>query len=289
MALLFCLLAIPAVAAPLTVATVNHPLQVLAERIGGDRVEALFPLPEEGDPAEWRPDAETVGRFQTADLVLLNGAGYARWTGRVSLPLLRLVDTSAGFRDRYLEDDGPVHSHGPKGKGAHRPTAFTTWLDLRLAVEQARAIAQALIAADPEGEQRYRANLAALETELLGLDDRLRQLGARLDGRPVVFSHPVYHYFRNAYAINGRALHWEPDASPDAAVWRDLDALLEEHPAELLVWEGDPSSEMVSALEARGVTSVVFKPVANRDPEGDFLAVMAANIDRLDAAVDALE
>ena len=289
MALILCLLAIPVVAAPLTVATVNHPLQALAERIGGDHVEVLFPLPEQGDPAEWRPDAETVARFQAADLVLLNGAGYARWTGHVSLPLLKLVDTSAGFRDRYLEDDGPVHSHGPGDSKAHRVTANIIWLDLGLAVDQARAIAQALTAADPEGEEQYLANLTALEAELLRLDDRLRQLGARLDDRPVVFSHPVYHYFRNAYGINGRALHWEPEVPPDAAAWRDFDALLVGHPARLLVWEGEPDPATVAALEAKGVDSVVIKPAANRDPEGNFLGVMAANIDRLEAAVNALE
>ena len=267
----------------------NHPLQALAERIGGDRVEVLFPLPEQGDPAEWRPDAETVTRFQAADLVLLNGAGYARWTGRVSLPLLKLVDTSAGFRDRYLENDGPGHSHGSGDSKAHRATAIITWLDIGLAVEQARAIAQALVATDPESEERYLANLAALETELLRLDNQLRQLGTRLDGRPVVFSHPVYQYFRSAYGINGRALHWEPDVPPDTAAWRDLDALLVDHPARLLVWEGEPDPATVAALEAKGMTSVVFKPAANRDREGDFLAVMAANIDRLDAAIDTLE
>jgi len=288
-ALILCLLVTPVSAAPLTVATVNHPLQALAERIAGDRVEVLFPLPEEGDPAEWRPNAETVARFQAADLVLLNGAGYARWTGHVSLSLLKLVDTSAGFRDRYLKDDGPGHSHGPGDSKAHRATVNIIWLDLGLAVEQARAIARALAAADPEGEEQYRANLAVLETELLRLDDRLRQLGTQLDGRPMVFSHPVYHYFRNAYGINGRALHWEPDVPPDAAAWRDLDALLVGRPARLLVWEGEPDPATLVALEAKGLTSVVFKPAANRDPEGDFLAVMAANIDRLDAAVNALE
>jgi len=91
------------------------------------------------------------------------------------------------------------------------------------------------------------------------------------------------------FVLTGRALHWEPDVPPDAAAWRDLDALLVDRPARLLVWEGEPDPTTVVALEAKGVTSVVFKPAANRDPEGDFLAVMAANIDRLDAAVNALE
>jgi zinc transport system substrate-binding protein len=287
-ALLLGTFAKQAVATPLIVASVNHPLQALAERVGGDRIQAIFPLPAEGDPAEWRPDPETVAQFQRADLVLLNGVGYARWFNHVSLPLLKLVDTSAAFHDRLLEEDAPEHSHGPDGAAAHQSMAFTTWLDLQLAIEQTQAIAKSLTAIDRDGAAQYSANLAEVKNELGTLDGRLRELGAQLDGRPVIFSHPVYQYFRHAYGINGRALHWEPNVSPDAGGWRDLDELLAEHPATLMVWEDEPDRVVVNTLAAKGVSSVVFKPIANHDAEGGFFEVMRANVERLEVAVKAM-
>jgi len=82
---------------PLIVYVVNYPLQFLAERIGGENVDVVFPAPTDVDPAFWSPDAEIVAAYQQADLILLNGAGYARWVTRVSLPRAAKVNTGAGW------------------------------------------------------------------------------------------------------------------------------------------------------------------------------------------------
>ena len=74
---------------PLTIYTINYPLQYFAQRIAGEHAQVISPGPADEDPAFWMPDTETIQRYQQADLILLNGAGYARWTKRVSLPRLR--------------------------------------------------------------------------------------------------------------------------------------------------------------------------------------------------------
>ena len=96
--------------------TVNYPLQYFAERVGGGAVEVRFPAPADVDPAFWTPDAETIVAYQNADLILLNGASYAKWIAHATLPPSKLVDTSASFKDRYLKIEGTVsHAHGPEG------------------------------------------------------------------------------------------------------------------------------------------------------------------------------
>ena len=112
------LLAVPqdVAAEKLVVYTVNYPLQYFAQRIAGDHAEVIFPAPGDVDPAFWQPDAATIGAYQRADLILLNGAGYAKWIKRVSLPRSKLVDTSAGFRSDLIETAGALtHSHGREG------------------------------------------------------------------------------------------------------------------------------------------------------------------------------
>ncbi len=128
--------AIPGESAPLSVYVVNYPLAYFAERIGGEHAAVVLPVPADVDPADWTPDADTVAVYQGADLILLNGGGYAGWVERASLPRAKLVDTSRAFQDRLVVlEKAPTHGHGPEGMHSHQETAFTTWLDPSLAIE----------------------------------------------------------------------------------------------------------------------------------------------------------
>ena len=109
----------------LSVYVVNYPLQYFAERIGGEHIKVVFPAPADVDPAFWMPDLKTISDYQKADLILLNGAGYARWVNKVSLPRFRMVNTSIGFKNQYIEAaEIPTHSHGSEGDHAHAALAF---------------------------------------------------------------------------------------------------------------------------------------------------------------------
>jgi zinc transport system substrate-binding protein len=265
-------------AAPLAVYAVNYPLRYFAERIGGDLVQVVFPAPADVDPAHWSPGADTVAAYQAADLILRNGAGYARWVQRASLPRARLVDTSASFGDRLIaQDAAPSHIHGPEGAHAHADLAFTTWLDPELAILQARAVAEAFAGARPEHAAAFRSGMAALETALGELDARLGESARAIGETPLLFSHPVYQYFARRYSLNSRSLHWEPDEPPGERAWRALEDLLVEHPARWMIWEAAPSEATLRRLEALGVRSIVYSPCAKAPEEGDFLSVMRGN------------
>lgn len=269
---------------PLSVYAVNHPLAAMAERIGGADVEVTFPTPPGEDPAYWSPSPEAVVAYQGADLILLNGAGYAKWVAQSSLPASRLVDTGAGYADRLIPlEETVTHSHGPEGEHAHGGAAFTTWLDPTLALEQGRAIAAAFERARPERAATFRERLALLEEELLALDGRLDGVAEALGDAPLIFSHPVYQYVERRYGLNGRSVHWEPDEEPIGREWRKLERLLPEHPARWMIWESEPLPSVEARLEEMGIRSVVFDPCASVPSEGDFLTVMSRNVERFEA------
>ena len=267
---------------PLSVYVVNYPLQYFAERIGGGHVRVTFPAPSEGDPAFWEPGVEQVAVYQQADLVLLNGASYAKWVPRVSLPESRLVDTSAAFADSYIPlADQAIHSHGAAGEHEHGDLAFTTWLDPQQAIRQAAAVRDALVRQRPDAEADFRQGFTSLQRDLQELDQQLEAAFNSLKAQTLLFSHPVYQYLIRRYAIDGYELHWEPDSMPDSAQWGAFDALLQQHPARWMVWEGTPEPEIVTALDQRGIATLVFDPVANRPLTGDYLDVMRDNVTRL--------
>ena len=265
--------------------TTNYPLAYFARRIGGDRVRVEFPAPPGIDPAYWSPSPEDVAAYQGADVVLLNGAGYEGWVAKTSLPDSKLVNTSAGFEDMYIvSEDAVVHTHGPAGEHEHENLAFTTWLDPVLAIEQARAIRDALAAQLPGAEADLQEGFAALETDLTEIDARLEAWAADRSGQPLLASHPVYQYLARRYDLNLRSVHFEPDELPTTGGWRGLAARLEGHAAEWMLWEASPLDETREFLAGEyGVGSVVFDPCGNRPESGDYISVMLTNVESLEA------
>ena len=257
----------------------NYPLKYFAERVSAPLIDVRLPVPPGEDPAFWKPTPEDVLALQQADLVVLNGASYESWLRNVSLPSSRLVVTSENFEEQFIaQEEVTTHSHGLDGEHEHSATAFTTWLDLTLAVEQARAIEDAFSARWPEHKGQFEAQLDRLAQELEARDAQIKRIVKKAPRVPVVFSHPVYQYFGRRYGLNGRSVHWEPDEMPSDAMWQELTTLLRSHPAKWMIWEGEPSPDITAKLAALGIQSVVFDPCAGTPDAGDFVSVMKLNI-----------
>ena len=271
-----------AASSTLTVYTVNYPLAYFAERIGSDHVNVVFPAPADVDPAYWMPDREVISRYQKADLILLNGAHYAKWVEKVTLPREKMVNTSRKLKDRYIRMEAEVtHSHGAEGEHAHEDAAFTIWLDFELAVKQAKAIEKALSRKMPEQGSLFKKNLAALENDLLDLDRQIMEIVLKDKDKPLLASHPVYDYLQQRYSLNLQSVHWEPNEDISFNQWNELKKILQNHPAKWMVWEGEPMKKSVEKLQESGINSLVFDPCGNRPDKGDFLTVMQANIENL--------
>jgi len=266
----------------LNIYVVNYPLQYFAERIAGEHARVVFPAPADVDPAYWMPDAKTISDYQRADLILINGANYAKWVNKVTLPRFRMVNTSAAFKDRYIEaDEILTHSHGGEGKHGHEALAFTTWIDFSLAAEQAKAIAKALSRKKPALRDTFQKNYEELKRELLKLDRDIKEVVSKDRSRVLVVSHPVYDYFARGYGLNIRSVHWEPDEIPMTEQMLELHSILRDHPAKWMIWEGEPVEESGERLKEIGLQSVVFDPCANAPDQGDFMSVMRQNVENL--------
>lgn len=263
----------------------NYPLYYFAQRLGGDRIEAVFPAPADEDPAFWQPDDADLSEFQSAALILMNGATYSKWAEKASLPAARVVDTSAAFKPRWIEiQDMTTHSHGSSGEHSHGGTAFTTWIDFTQAIEQAEAVRASLARLLPEQAGGFDAEFEKLRGELLDLDRRLEKVGQRLARAPLVASHPIYQYWARRYDFHIASVLWEPETVPDDEAMKELQTVLSKHAAKWMIWEGEPAAESVAKLEALGIQSVVFDPCGNRPESGDFLSVMRANVAAFEAS-----
>jgi zinc transport system substrate-binding protein len=266
----------------LVVYTVNYPLAYFAERIGGDKISVEFPGPADEDPAYWQPDAATVVKYQKADLILLNGAGYAKWMDTVSMPTSKCVNTSLAFQDKYIQlEKAMTHSHGPGAAHAHGDLAFTIWLDFSLAAKQAEAIKDAFIKLLPENKSDFEANYTALEKDLLALDADMKEVAETIKNVPLVVSHPVYQYWARGYGLNVKSVHWEPDQVPTDQQWQEFKEILKTHPSKWMIWEGEPIDVSINKLKSTNVKSIVFEPCGAVSTNNNFLISMRINIENI--------
>ncbi len=266
----------------LTVITVNYPLYYFADRIGGDLIDMEYVIPAHVDPAFWNPDEEALQKYQSADIILLNGANYAKWVGNVSLPSSRIVNTSSSFETNLIHlNNTSSHSHGPEGEHEHKGYAFTTWLDFKQALMQATAIKNILIKKMPNEKQLLEENFEKLKKDLESLDTKMLKEASKLNEIELIGSHPVYQYLSEAYNLKIKSVHFEPSEIPAKKQWQELEKLTDRSKKQLMFWEDTPMTELEKKLSDLNIEVVVFKPCGNKPADGDFLNVMNNNINNL--------
>jgi zinc transport system substrate-binding protein len=79
-----------------------------------------------------------------------------------------------------------------------------------------------------------------------------------------------------------KSVHWEPDEAPNNKQLTELNGLLKKHPAQWMVWEGEPLDETVETLKAMGMQSIIFDPCSNKPETGDFMSIMQQNVKNLE-------
>jgi zinc transport system substrate-binding protein len=281
----------PASAGPPYVATSLYPLRYFAQRLLGDEVRVLCPVPPDADPLHWQPDRAALQLFAEATLVVLNGAGVESWRATASLPLSRTVDTTQAVASELVRFEAVTHSHGG-GEHTHEGVDGHTWLDPRLALAQTEALRDALLRAFPSQHAAIQRNHAALEADLAELDRRWQALAPRLQRVNLLAAHPAYNYPSKRYGFAITNLDLDPERELGGGELAALRAGrgARDVPA-LLLWESEPLASTREHLQRElALPCVVFSPCENPsraelDAGVDFLAVMRRNLDLLEAAL----
>lgn len=274
--------------------TTFYPTTYVAQRLGGPEVKVVCPLPAEADPAFWRPDTATLAGYQAADLIVINGAGFEHWVVEASLPPSRVVDTSQGFADTFIQLEGGVtHSHGTGGTHTHEGIDGHTWFDPLNLKAQAEAIRKALARRLPAAQATWDARYAALAQDLDALDAAFRALGSLPAGQHLYASHPAWNYAARRYGWGTVTWHLDPGEMPSDADLAAIKARLVEKPSRVMLWEETPLPAIAERFAKElGLTSIAVPPCESESPEDraagrDYLARMRANVEALRPAFQA--
>ncbi|WP_417389660.1 metal ABC transporter substrate-binding protein [Gimesia sp.] len=266
---------------PRLVVVVNYPLQFIVESLAGPEFQILNPVPPAEDPETWLPGDATIQTIQQADLIVTNGADFADWVKKLSLPRSKVLRTSLAIKDALITvPDFEVHSHG-SGAHSHAGTVAFFWLDPQLMAKQAEVIAERLINLNPPSEKEIRANLEKLNVSLKPLNQQLDQIQEHYSGLEWYSRRPMYQYLARRCDWTMFHLHWKSNEAPNPEDWKRLKALLEQKKISLMLCETKPAEELVHKLAEQGITVFTLNPLTVARAEGDYVSNMKQQLTQL--------
>jgi zinc transport system substrate-binding protein len=181
----------------ITVVASFYPLYEFASKIVGDRAEVSSLVPAGVEPHDWEPTAEDVSKGRTADVLIINGAGFERWVNDLEAKFI--VNTSEGIEFNYEEENeaGTANEHGHEGNGVNPHV----WLDPMLAKHQVDKIRDAMTRSDPANADYFNQNAVRFTTELDSLDAFIRAELASCDKLDFIAFHDAFIYFSERYGL----------------------------------------------------------------------------------------
>jgi zinc transport system substrate-binding protein len=150
----------PTIAEKVRVVASFYPIFEFVKKVGGDRVEATSLIPVGTEPHDFDPTVQQVRNAETADMVVLNGAGF-EGEQLMNLNAKFVVDTSKGL-NLTTGADGHTEDSVQDNEFSFDPHV---WLDPLLAKQQVEQIRDGLVQIDPRYAEYYNKNANSFMAE----------------------------------------------------------------------------------------------------------------------------
>ena len=265
-----------------TVITSFYPLYFFTSEVLGDTegVELTNLIPSGGEPHTFEPSPSQLGQMESADLLIVQGAGLEPWfegldVGVASLEVNAHLDLMAAEEGHDDRDD-----HGHDDEDPH------TWLDPVLAAETVEHIREALVVMDEANAAAYEANADELVARLGALDAAFAEGLASCSLDAFITSHDAFGYLAKRYGLHVHAVAGiSPFDEPSAHQLTELIEVAEHEGVEHIFFEVLANSEAAEVLaDEAGLDTLVLNPIAGLSSDQsaeDYFSLMEANLANL--------
>ncbi len=261
-----------------------YPLQWMAERVGGDRVEVSSLTPPGAEPHDLELTPSDVAGLIDADVVVyLDGFQPAVDDAVTEADADKVFDATE-FADLSLTFT-PIEEGEEAGEESGSVDPHF-WLDPTRFATVATAFADFLGDLDPDGADAYAENAGALETELERLDAEFEAGLAACESTDLVTSHNAFGYLADRYGLEQVAITGlTPDDEPSPSDLAAVTDFVAENRVRTIYFETLVSPDIAEAIaEETGARTAVLDPIEGLDDasEGeDYLEIMRANLANL--------
>ena len=176
-----------------------------------------------------------------------------------------------------MDDEHEEHGHGH----AHGEFDLHIWLDPGNARRIVEVVADVLVRVDPLRAETYRANADSMRMRIDELEASLRAQLAPVRERAFIVFHDGYHYFEDAFGLNGMgAIAVDPARPPSARRLAELRGALDEHDVRCVFTEPQFEPDLVqTVIEGSTVGTAPLDPIgADIEPGPDAWFEMMRNL-----------
>jgi zinc/manganese transport system substrate-binding protein len=160
----------------------------LISQLGGDRVRVTSVISDpNADPHEYESNAGTARAFANADYVIINGAGYDSWSGK-------LLNAGVNPHRKVLNVAGLL------GKKAGNNPHF--WYNPAYVNRVVAQMEHDLIALDPADADYFRQRDQALKTALAQYQNRIAAIRKQFSGTKVAATEDIFVYLAKAAGLD---------------------------------------------------------------------------------------
>ena len=234
-----------------------YPMLEFVKRVGGERVEVSSLIPVGIEPHDYEPTIQQVQDAQTADMLVINGAGFEeKWIKNIKAR--SVLDTSVGLN---LTSSAHVSS---KSVDPH------IWLDPILAKQQVENIRDGLIKVDPANSAYYKENTNRFISDLDSLDKTIKSELSSCEKKDFIAFHNAFSYFSKRYRLTQHSIQ---GVSPEADVLpqrlQQIVSLAHDMGLDTIFTEelADPRFASVIAQEIPNGKVLVLSPIEGIDKE----------------------
>ncbi|HIH87972.1 TPA: zinc ABC transporter solute-binding protein [Candidatus Bathyarchaeota archaeon] len=263
-----------------------YPLAYMAEQIGGDKVEITALIEPGVEVHSWQPSAGDIINCSDADVIIYNGVGLDTWlqdeiipsidtTGKVIVDTTQTVTLFESTEEEEIEEHGVYDPH--------------TWLSPYEAKQQAEAIYDALVEADPDNTDYYTTRWETLSDKLTALDESYT---TQLQGKTkttIFVTHDAFGYIARRYGFEQEGIIGiSADEQPSTQTLTDIIDLMQQTDTYTFYIEPGYSDIYVQTvkteLETRtGKTVQILTLYHLNGPQGDldYIEQMENNLESL--------
>ncbi|WP_059378771.1 metal ABC transporter solute-binding protein, Zn/Mn family [Fructobacillus pseudoficulneus] len=221
----------------LTIVASTNVYAELAKTVAGKHADVSAIITKQSvSPEDYEPTNAVAKKVSNADIAFGNGLGYDAW-------LKKLAKTSKDTQVLYVGED---ILNKKSGSNPH------LWNDPDNMIQAAQGLADTLSKKDPKHEADYQANAKAYADKLKPVTDKIDELAAKVAGKEVIETEPVYEYMLDALGAKvvgdefAEAIEEGNDPSP--AVLSDIQSKIKNHELAFLVYNTQTTGGTVDKI-----------------------------------------